>query len=44
MELNDEKQVQRIRLTVGHLDLLTPVDTKPLSEGNVDQFLHSLEA
>ena len=45
MELNADNQVHRITLPVGHLDLLTPVDSKCLSGGgNVEQFLESLEA
>ena len=44
MELNDDKQVHRITLPVGCLDLLTPVDSKNLMEGNVEQFLNSVEA
>jgi len=44
MELNDDKQVHRITLPVGYLDLLTPVDSKNLMDGNVEQFLNSVEA
>ena len=40
--------VHRITLPVGHLDLLTPVDSKTLVGGNflgnVEEFLESLEA
>ena len=44
MELNADDQVHRITLQDGHLDLLTPVDSNSLSEGNVVQFLDTLEA
>ena len=43
MELNDGMQVYRINLPVGHLELLDPVDSKALTEGNVEEFLESLE-
>ena len=43
MELNADNQVHRITLPVGHLDLLTPVDSNSLSGGNVVQFLETLE-
>ena len=43
MEVNADNQVHRITLPVGHLDLLTSVDSKILTGGNVDQLLESLE-
>ena len=43
MEVNADKKVHRISLSVGYLDLLTPVAQDSLAAGNVDLFLDTLE-